>query len=329
MILVTCREVSGLLSPLAARSASGIGFGGATEQPPVPTVAPLLQNRVTALIGADHQETSGLRYASKPHGFAVDLDGSGLRVDGGWMWVFLQGRRFRGDPQPLDGHRLFVEADGHTVHATLNCGGTFRVAENASEVSVTYLAPRVSPGAGSCAMVRVLTMLSEPLAGRALVDGVDHARLNVFDLTALDRPASDVAAAFGGPSWSAGNTCPDSSRLVAEIPCGAQEYSVSGVAGQMTLVQDLADSDPPYSTNPVPTEETAPWCLQRGVPGVGKCGNVACQPVAGPTGFVVCNTPHGRFRRYVTWRRGDYRLYLASNQPVDAQILARAARTVA
>jgi hypothetical protein len=235
----------------------------------------------------------------------------------------------RDGPQPIGRQRLFVDGDGRTVHATLNCGGTFRVTEKASEVSITYLAPHMAPGAASCAIIRVSTVLRVPLAGRALVDGVDGAPLKVFDLSALDRPASDVAAAVGGPSWSAGSACPNPNVPAAEIACGAQEYSLAGVSGLVTLVQDLADSDPPYNTNPVPTEQVAPWCLVRGGRGFSKCGSVACRPVAGGTGFVACDPPQGAFRRYVTWQSGDYRLYLASNQPVDEQVLAHVAGTVA
>lgn len=234
-----------------------------------------------------------------------------------------------GGPEPLQVTRMYVDADGRTVHATINCGGTFRVKETTAQVTITYIAPDIALGARSCAIVRVKAVLATPLAGRTLVDGVDHTRIPVFALTALAKPSPGIATASGEPSWSAGIACPELNGLAVDVPCGAQAYSLPGVAAPVTLVQDLATTDPPYNANPVPSEQLAPWCMRRDMPGTGTCGTVTCQPVAGPTDMAVCDAPHGRFARYVTWLHGGYRFYLASAPPVDPMVLARVAETVA
>jgi hypothetical protein len=69
-------------------------------------------------------------------------------------------------------HGLQLSSDGRTIHGSFLCGGKLETSETARQITLTYVASRVGPGAMACAMVPLSVRLDTPIGTRTAVDGV-------------------------------------------------------------------------------------------------------------------------------------------------------------
>jgi hypothetical protein len=76
---------------------------------------------------------------------------------------------------------LVLSKDRRTITGRFLCGGKLTATQTAREVTVTYVASSVGPGAMACALVPLSVHVAKPLTPAAkVVDGVTGQRLRVI-----------------------------------------------------------------------------------------------------------------------------------------------------
>jgi hypothetical protein len=86
-------------------------------------------------------------------------------------------------PAPVDsaliGHLYLASRTQLAIYGNFQCGGRLQATESKHQVTITYVASRVRPGAMMCAKVNLSVKLAKPLDGRRVIDGVTGRRLPV------------------------------------------------------------------------------------------------------------------------------------------------------
>ena len=86
-------------------------------------------------------------------------------------------------PAPVDsaliGHLYLASRTQLAIYGNFQCGGHLHATESKHQVTITYFASRVRPGAMMCARVNLSVKLVKPLDGRRVIDGVTGKHLAV------------------------------------------------------------------------------------------------------------------------------------------------------